>query len=133
MGRGECPKSPLLGSLDATALFVDGEALDQRSVDRLDLGNVGFVAPLFDLADPERCLLRGENWVFGPREHYELVGDVGGVVFLNGCTLQDDGDTLHLYYGGADKCVALATASVREMLAWIKENGQPDAAIDVWF
>ena len=76
----------------------------------------------------DRCL-----WIFGPEETYELVGDVGGVVFLTGYTLQDDGDTLHLYYGGADKCVALATASLKELLVWIKKNGQPDAAIDVWF
>lgn len=88
---------------------------------------------LFDLKDPEQCLLRGDSWVFGPEEHYELVGDVGGVVFLTGYVLQDDGDTLYLYYGGADKCVALATANVKELLSWINENGQPDAAIDIWF
>ena len=88
---------------------------------------------LFDLKDPEKCLLRGDSWIFGPEEHYELVGDVGGVVFLTGYVLQDDGDTLYLYYGGADKCVALATANVKELLSWINENGQPDAAIDIWF
>ena len=88
---------------------------------------------LFDLKDPERCLLRGDQWIFGPEERYELLGDVGGVVFAAGYTLQEDGDTLHIYYGGADKCVALATASLKELLDWIKTNGQPDAAIDVWF
>ncbi|MDY6833415.1 MAG: glycosidase [Chloroflexota bacterium] len=88
---------------------------------------------LFDLQDPEHCLLRGDQWIFGPEEDYELVGDVGGVVFLTGYTIQDDGDTLHLYYGGADKCVALATASLSELVKWIKKHGQPDSAIDVWF
>ena len=33
-----------------------------------------------------------------------------------------DGDTLHLYYGAADKSMALATGSVREMLAWLDEH-----------
>lgn len=88
---------------------------------------------LLDLENPERCLLRGEQWVFGPEEHYELVGDVGGVAFLTGYTLQDDGDTLYLYYGGADKCVAVATASVRGLVDWIRRYGEPHAAIDSWF
>ena len=88
---------------------------------------------LFELENPEHCLLRGDQWVFGPEEYYELLGDVGGVVFVTGYTLQDDGDTLHLYYGGADKCVALAIGSVAELLDWIKKNGQPDSAMDLWF
>jgi len=88
---------------------------------------------LLDVENPERCLLRGEQWVFGPEEHYELVGDVGGVVFPTGYTLQGDGDTLYLYYGGADKCVAVATASVRGLVDWIRRYGEPHAAIDNWF
>jgi predicted GH43/DUF377 family glycosyl hydrolase len=88
---------------------------------------------LFAIDNPERCLLRSDQWIFGPEEYYELVGNVGGVVFLTGYTLQDDGDTLNLYYGGADKCIALATASVRGLLEWIKKNGQPDSATDIWF
>ena len=88
---------------------------------------------LLDLENPERCLLRGDQWVFGPEEHYELVGDVGGVVFPTGYTLQDDGDTLNVYYGGADKCVAVTTASVRGLVDWIRRYGEPHAAIDNWF
>jgi len=36
---------------------------------------------LFDADTPETCLLGGDEWVFGPEEPYERVGDVGGVVF----------------------------------------------------
>jgi predicted GH43/DUF377 family glycosyl hydrolase len=88
---------------------------------------------LLDLEDPEKCTLRGDKWVFGPRENYELVGDVGGVVFANGYVLQDDKDTLYLYYGAADKCIGLAFASVTELLDWIKKNGQTSAITDTWF
>jgi predicted GH43/DUF377 family glycosyl hydrolase len=88
---------------------------------------------LLDLKNPERCLLRGSQWIFGPEENYELVGDVGGVAFVTGYTLQDDGDTLYIYYGGADKCVAVAITSTKELLDWIKEYGEPHAALDVWF
>ena len=55
-------------------------------------------------------------------EPYELFGDVGNVVFPCGTTVQDDGDTLHLYYGGGDSCVAVATGSIKEMLAWLKDH-----------
>ncbi len=72
---------------------------------------------LFDRHTPERCIKRGDEWVFGPERDYEIFGDVGYVVFPCGTTLAPDGDTLRVYYGGADSCIALATASVRELLA----------------
>jgi predicted GH43/DUF377 family glycosyl hydrolase len=81
---------------------------------------------LFDLQTPERCLLRGDTWVFGPEEVYERQGDVANVVFPCGYTLAPDGDTLRLYYGAADTCVAMATASVRSLLDWLQCNGRPE-------
>jgi predicted GH43/DUF377 family glycosyl hydrolase len=78
---------------------------------------------LFDLETPERCLLRGDSWVFGPEEPYERAGDVGNVVFPCGLTVAPDGDTIHLYYGAADSCVALATGSIRALLDWLREYG----------
>jgi predicted GH43/DUF377 family glycosyl hydrolase len=74
---------------------------------------------LFDLRTPEHCLKRGDEWVFGPEASYETFGDVGNVVFPGGYTVAPDGDTLHLYYGGADSCVALATASIEALLDWL--------------
>ncbi len=74
---------------------------------------------LFALENPERCLLRGDSWVFGPEATYERVGDVGNVAFPCGYTLEPDGDGINLYYGAADTSVALATGSVRELLAWL--------------
>ena len=77
---------------------------------------------LFDLEQPERCLSRGDAWVFGPDEHYEREGDVGNVVFPCGVTVGDDGDTLHVYYGAADTSVALATASLSELLRSLRRS-----------
>ncbi|MGH9721894.1 MAG: glycosidase, partial [Bryobacteraceae bacterium] len=57
---------------------------------------------LFDLETPERCLIRGAPWIFGPEEPYERQGDVGYVVFPCGYTIGPDGDTLNHYYGAAD-------------------------------
>jgi predicted GH43/DUF377 family glycosyl hydrolase len=78
---------------------------------------------LFDLKTPEHCLKRGDEWVFGPEEPYELYGDVGYVAFPCGYTIAPDGDTLHLYYGAADTSIALATGSIQNMLDWLDRHG----------
>jgi predicted GH43/DUF377 family glycosyl hydrolase len=77
---------------------------------------------LFDLHKPEHCLKRSDEWFFGPEEPYEMQGDVGNVVFFCGYTLAPDGDTIHLYYGAADTCVALATGRVQAMLDWLEQH-----------
>ncbi|MBN2466262.1 glycosidase [candidate division WOR-3 bacterium] len=75
---------------------------------------------LLDHEDPGRVLQRSDEWIFGPHESYERQGDVGDVVFPCGATLGPDGDTLNLYYGAADSCVALATGRVSELLHWLE-------------
>jgi predicted GH43/DUF377 family glycosyl hydrolase len=80
---------------------------------------------LFDLQNPEVCLQRGDSWVFGPEESYERGGDVKDVVFPCGQTIGADGDTINLYYGAGDSCIALATGSIRAILAWLDANSSP--------
>jgi len=79
---------------------------------------------LFDLEAPEVCLMRGDEWIFGAEKDYELVGDVGNVVFPCGHTVLPDGDTLRLYYGGADHCVALGTTRISALLDWLDTHGR---------
>jgi predicted GH43/DUF377 family glycosyl hydrolase len=79
---------------------------------------------LFDLVDPERCLKRGDEWIFGPEKPYERHGDVDDVVFPCGCIVAPDGDTLRLYYGAADSSIALATGSIRMMLEWLERHDE---------
>jgi predicted GH43/DUF377 family glycosyl hydrolase len=64
--------------------------------------------------------------VFGPEASYEREEDVANVVFPCGLTMDPEGDTIHLYYGAADSCIALADASLRKMLAWLEQNGRPE-------
>ena len=45
------------------------------------------------------------------------------MTFPCGVTVGDDGDTLHLYYGAADTCVALATGSITALLDWLDDHG----------
>lgn len=77
---------------------------------------------LLDHEDPVKVIRRGDGWIFGPLCPYERVGDVQHVVFPTGAILGADGDTLHVYYGAADTSVCLATASVRELLAFLREH-----------
>jgi predicted GH43/DUF377 family glycosyl hydrolase len=78
---------------------------------------------LFDLEKPDVCLQRGNSWVFGPEAPYERNGDVSDVVFPCGQTIRADGDTINLYYGAADSCIALATGSISGILSWLESNG----------
>jgi predicted GH43/DUF377 family glycosyl hydrolase len=81
---------------------------------------------LFDLKRPERLLLRGDEWVFGPEAPYEVTGDVNNVTFPCGYTIGPDGDTIHLYYGAADTCIGLATGSIAGILGWLERHGRSE-------
>lgn len=80
---------------------------------------------LLDLDDPSKVLKRCAEWVLGPTESYELMGDVPGVVFPCGVVRRPDSDEIRLYYGAADTCIAMATASLSEVLSFVKEFGEP--------
>ncbi len=77
---------------------------------------------LFDLEDPSKLIRRCTEWVFAPEMPYEQDGDVGYVVFPCGWTVGDDGDELRVYYGCADTSVGIATASLRELLSWLRDH-----------
>lgn len=77
---------------------------------------------LLDLENPAKLLARSDEWVFTPQEDYEITGDVDKVVFP--CGWVTEGDEVRLYYGGADKCLALATANLTEILEWLAKHNQ---------
>lgn len=72
---------------------------------------------LLDPLDPTKVLRRGEEWVLAPEAPYELTGDVDKVIFPCGWVVQ--GEEIKLYYGGGDKCIALACGELNEILAWL--------------
>lgn len=69
---------------------------------------------LLDLENPEIILYRSEEPILTPAEEYEEQGYVAHVVFTCGTVLI--GDTLHMYYGGADTVICLATAKLDDLL-----------------
>ena len=75
---------------------------------------------LLDLEDPTRVIRRGNEWVMSPREEYEIVGDVGYVVFPCGQVVDDVTGNIRLYYGAADSSIGVAHGNINEMLDWLK-------------
>ena len=82
---------------------------------------------LLDLEEPTRIRRRCAEWILGPREDYELMGDVPGVVFPCGLLHDTKTDELRLYYGAADSYIAMATASKTSVLDFLMEHGEAPA------
>ncbi|MGO8792731.1 MAG: glycoside hydrolase family 130 protein [Terriglobia bacterium] len=66
---------------------------------------------LFDKTDPTRVLARAEKPMFHPIEAWEKVGQVPNVVFVEGLVRR--GNRWLFYYGGADKCIGVASAKAK--------------------
>jgi predicted GH43/DUF377 family glycosyl hydrolase len=82
-----------------------------------DLYRVG--ACMLDRDNPCKVVKRSGQWLIGPSAPYERVGDVPNVVFPCGHVLDRDADELRIYYGAADTCIGVATASFSGLLDWL--------------
>jgi len=86
----------------------------------------GFVysmgAAILDLDQPWKVLHRTRRYILAPTEQYECVGDVPNVAFPCASIHYPDTDELRVYYGGADTCVCLATTTLSDLIAFIKDN-----------
>jgi predicted GH43/DUF377 family glycosyl hydrolase len=71
-------------------------------------------AALLDINDPTKVIARLIDPLFIPEFDYELNGVVNNVVFPTGTALFED--ELYIYYGAADKCIACASVSLKELL-----------------
>ncbi|MCK4959000.1 MAG: glycosidase [Planctomycetes bacterium] len=82
---------------------------------------------LLDKDEPWRVLRRGEEWVLGPKELYERIGDVSDVTFVTGAVVMEDTNQLYVYYGAADDKIAVAMADmdrIREYIMACPEVGE---------
>ena len=73
---------------------------------------------LLDLENPAKIIARPKNPVLWPEMKWECRGDVPNVVFSNTNLLV--GDTVYVYYGGADHVIALATVKLDDILDYAK-------------
>ncbi len=80
-------------------------------------------AMLLDLDDPSIVRYRTRDWILQPEKDYELEGFYPGVCFPCGKVVI--GDTLYVYYGGADKYVGAATCKLNDLLGYLLECPYP--------
>ncbi|OGC88969.1 hypothetical protein A3D70_00245 [Candidatus Adlerbacteria bacterium RIFCSPHIGHO2_02_FULL_54_18] len=77
-------------------------------------------AVLLDLKNPSIVLSRSVDAILEPLEEYERVGVVRNAVFSCGAVLR--GDTLTIYYGGADTVLCAAKVSLKKLLSILLPN-----------
>jgi|CXWL01.1.fsa_nt_gi predicted GH43/DUF377 family glycosyl hydrolase len=80
----------------------------------------GIEAVLLDLENPQTILGKTLHPFLVPEESYERYGLVSNITFPSGALLR--GDTLEVYYGGADTVCALARLSYRDLLDAMTEE-----------
>ena len=85
----------------------------------------GLGLALLDLENPWQVLRRSDEWIFSPEMPYERQGDVNGVVFPCGWILDPATGAIRMYYGGADSCLALATAQLSDVLSYLRSCPAP--------
>jgi len=71
-------------------------------------------AALLQLDKPENEIARLHFPIFSPTKQWEIEGEVNDVVFPTGQALF--GDNLYVYYGAADRHIAVAKMSINELL-----------------
>lgn len=76
---------------------------------------------LLDIDKPWIVKARSRNYILGPEELYECVGDVPNVTFP--CAALTDAETgrIAIYYGCADTVTGLAFTTVDELLKYMEE------------
>ncbi len=79
---------------------------------------------LLDLEKPWIVRKRCDDWIFGPYEDYERIGDVPGVTFPTGTIVDRQNRELRMYYGAADSNICLAVANFDDLLDYaLTANG----------
>jgi len=85
-------------------------------------------AALLDLNDPRKVIGKLHEPLFSPVEDWEQSGYVSNVVFPTGTAIFDE--DLYIYYGAADKRIAVASVNLKDLLAELNHgHGHPNGTI----
>ena len=76
---------------------------------------------ILDAEEPWKIIGRSDVPLLAPHAAYERVGDVNNLVFTCGAILEKD--SLRVYYGGADSCICVGTAPVKQVVAQCMNSG----------
>ncbi|MFA7301459.1 MAG: hypothetical protein WC069_04060 [Candidatus Shapirobacteria bacterium] len=86
-------------------------------------GTFGIEASLLDFNNPQQIIGRTIEPIMVPQEIYEMEGVLYSIVFPSGAIIKNE--KLLIYYGAADNYCALASLSLSDLLANLKNNGNP--------
>lgn len=119
--RAKCWDSRKIGAGAPPLKTKDGWLLiyyatcDQEGASRYMIG-----AMLLDLEDPTKVICRSNQPILTPEAKYENEGFKAGVVYPCGAVII--GNTIFVYYGGADSYVCVATADLDKFLSDLKQQ-----------
>ena len=68
---------------------------------------------VLDKKNPTKILYRHNKPILVPKKQFELFGKVNNVIFAEG--LVKFKNKYFIYYGGADKCIGLATITQKDL------------------
>jgi len=77
-------------------------------------------AALLDKKNPLKLVGRLKEPLFSPEETWERKGNIDNVVFPTGTAIF--GKTLYIYYGAADKRIAVASVNLNKLLTELSKN-----------
>jgi beta-1,2-mannobiose phosphorylase / 1,2-beta-oligomannan phosphorylase len=130
--KGEYKIEPNYNSWDSRKVGVgappikteDGWLVIYHAVGDHDSARYKMGAMVLDHNDPTKVLYRTKSPILEPREWYENEGYKSGVAYPCGAVAMND--MLHVYYGGADTVVCVASANIHDFLNHIKQSGTAD-------
>jgi predicted GH43/DUF377 family glycosyl hydrolase len=100
---------------------IDGWILIYHGVQEIPSGRIYHAqAALLQLEKPEIEITRMELPLFSPTKQWEIEGEVNDVVFPTGHALF--GNDLYVYYGAADKHIAVAKLDLNELLLELRQQ-----------
>ncbi len=124
--KGEYLITPEANSWDSLKVGIgappiktsDGWLIIYQAVGYRDSGRYKIGAMLLDLDNPTKVLCRSKNPIIEPLERYENEGHKAGVVYPCGAVVINN--KLHVYYGGADMVLCVATSDLPTLLSELK-------------
>jgi len=115
LAKGECWWEEKIGGSTPPLKTSEGWLTLYHGVDNKGTYRVGVM--LLDLNNPLKIVARASDYIMEPEMEYETQGFYNGCVFPTGNVIV--GDTLYVYYGGADKYCCVATCKVQELLDFV--------------
>jgi predicted GH43/DUF377 family glycosyl hydrolase len=78
-------------------------------------------AALFDLKSPRNLIAKAPEPILSPSKNYEKIGFVNNVIFPTGLVMDENGEDLLLFSGGADTVTTVKKIALKDIFAAMKK------------